>query len=39
MIEIKNNTNSTVADDSGLEINDITIEYRLLRNANVPTSS
>ena len=39
MIEIKNNTNSTVADDSGLQINDITIEYRLLRNANVPTSS
>ena len=39
MVEIKNNTNSTVADDSGLEINDITIEYRLLRNANVPTSS
>ena len=39
MIRLKNTSAPTVSGDSGIEINDITIEYRTIRSANVSTSS
>ena len=36
-VRVKNNTNSTVSGDDGIQINDISVEYRLINKSRVAT--